>query len=186
MGVIVVATDGSDAASAALDEAIALAGATGDTIAAITVWRALQGDFGLERPTTVRFGTLLEAERRHADHTLEEAERRGRDAGVSVEARLATGDPAERICTFAAERRARMIVMGSHGYGPVRSLLVGSVSGAVIREATCPVLVVPEGSARERRPRKARSPRRTRGPGKPGETPGATALTTTTPTNGAA
>lgn len=156
MGVIVVATDGSAAAEAALDEAIALASATGDSIAAVTVWQALQGDYGLAYPPTAVLSDLLEAEREHAEATLGRAADRARAAGITVETQLLTGDPAERICDLARERDARMIAMGTHGYGAVVTLFVGSVSGAVIRRARCPVLVVrapdepePEGSSAE-------------------------------------
>ena len=139
---IVVATDGSEAAGAALDEAIALAQATGDTLAVVTVWRALQGDFGLPYPSTALLGELLEAERQHAEDALTAASERARGAGVKVATFLQAGDPAERICALAEERDARLIAMGTHGYGPALALLTGSVSGAVIKRAPCPVLVV--------------------------------------------
>jgi nucleotide-binding universal stress UspA family protein len=151
MSVIVVATDGSAAATAALDEAIGIARSTGDQLAAITVWRALQGDFGLAYPSTAMLDDLLDAERHHAETTLAEAVARARAAKVAIETRLATGDPAEQICAFAAERDARMIAMGTHGYSAVVSLLVGSVSGAVLRRAPCPVLVVGESGHRKQR-----------------------------------
>lgn len=144
MNGIVVATDGSAAATAALDEAIAIAGGTGDRLAVITVWRALQGDFGLAYPSGALLNELLDAERDHAETALEDAVARARAAGVEVITRLATGDPAERICAYADELDARMIAMGSHGYGTVASLLLGSVSGEVLRKAARPVLVVRE------------------------------------------
>ncbi len=144
MGAIVVATDGSAAAIAAIEAAIEIARATGDRVAAVTVWQALQGDFGLAYPSTAMLNELLDAERDHAESALQEAVERASAAGVPVETRLATGDPAERICAYAAEIGARLIAMGTHGYSPVASLLVGSVSGAVIRKAPCPVLVVRE------------------------------------------
>jgi nucleotide-binding universal stress UspA family protein len=151
MSVIVVATDGSAAATAALDEAIEIARCTGDQLAAITVWRALQGDFGLAYPSTAMLDELLDAERNHAEVTLSEAVARARAAGVVIETRLATGDPAEQICNFADELDARMISMGTHGYSAVVSLLVGSVSGAVLRRAPCPVLIVGEGNHHRKR-----------------------------------
>jgi len=147
MGVIVVATDGSPAATAALDEAIAIARQTGDRIAAITVWRALQGDFGLSYPPSALLNELLDAEREHAEGALAEATRRAAAAGLAVEARLATGDPADRVCAYATELGARLIALGTHGYSSVMSLLAGSVSSAVIRRAPCPVLVVHEPDA---------------------------------------
>jgi hypothetical protein len=37
------------------------------------------------------------------------------------------------------------MIVGSRGYGPYRAVLLGSVSGRLVREAACPVLVVPRG-----------------------------------------
>jgi nucleotide-binding universal stress UspA family protein len=151
MGVIVVATDGSDAATAALDAAIELARDGNHRLAVLTVWRALQGDFGLTYPSTAVLGDLLDAERAHAEATLADAHERATDAGVPVTTRLDTGDPAERICAYAQELDAQMVAMGSHGYGRVMSLLVGSVSAEVIRKVGRPVLVVhhAEGGANQ-------------------------------------
>ena len=149
MQVVLVATDGSLPASAALDAAISLAAETGDGIAAITVWRALQGDFGLAYPSVAMLDDILDAEREHAEATLSDATARANTAGVSIRTYLATGDPAERICAYADEIGARLIAIGTRGYGGITSLLLGSVSNAVIRQAPCPVLVV-HGSERER------------------------------------
>jgi nucleotide-binding universal stress UspA family protein len=141
MGVMVVATDGSPGADLAFEQALELASATGDSLAVVTVWQALQGDYGLSFPPSAILSELLSAEREHAEATLESAARRARTAGVAVDTRLLTGDPADQICTFAAEVEARLIAVGSHGYGAVVRLLVGSVSAAVIRQAGRPVLV---------------------------------------------
>jgi nucleotide-binding universal stress UspA family protein len=149
MGVIVVATDGSEAASLALTHAIELARETGDEIAVITAWQALQGDFGLVFPPTAPLEQLLDAERLHAEATLDEARRQVEEAGVSVRTRLAAGDPADVICAYADEVEARMIAMGTHGHGRVMKLLVGSVSAAVVRQAGRPVLVVPSSSPQQ-------------------------------------
>jgi nucleotide-binding universal stress UspA family protein len=158
MGVILVATDGSEAATAALDAAIELAREGGHRLAVLTVWRALQGDFGLAYPTGAVLGDLLEAERTHAEATLMQAHRRASDAGVEVATRLDTGDPAERICAYARELDARMVAMGTHGYGGMRSLLAGSVSAAVIRKAGRPVLVVHDAADRDREPAPSAAP----------------------------
>lgn len=144
MHALLVATDGSLAAGCALDEAIALAAETGAEVAAITVWRALQGDFGLAYPSAAMLDDLLEAERKHAEAALEDAKARAAAAGVKITTRLATGDPAEQICAYAREIDARLVAVGTRGYGSVASLLLGSVSNAIIRQAPCPVLVVRE------------------------------------------
>ena len=144
MRTILVATDGSPAASAAIDAAVALAAETGDEIVAITVWRALQGDYGHAHPSAAVLGDLLDAEREHAEATLSDAVARAEAAGVPIRTRLATGDPAREICAHARELDARLIAVGTRGYGAVASLLLGSVSNDVIRLAPCPVMVIRE------------------------------------------
>jgi nucleotide-binding universal stress UspA family protein len=52
------------------------------------------------------------------------------------------GDPVQKLLE-AAEVGVDLLVLGSRGFGPVMRLLIGSVSSRVIREAPCPVLVVP-------------------------------------------
>jgi nucleotide-binding universal stress UspA family protein len=43
-------------------------------------------------------------------------------------------------------RELDLLVIGSRGYGPLRSVLLGGVSGRVIRDAACPVIVAPRGA----------------------------------------
>ena len=85
---LLIATDGSPAATSALDEAITLAAETHDEIAAITVWQALQGDFGVAYPSAAVLGDLLDAERGHAEATLGEAVARAEAAGVQIPSEL--------------------------------------------------------------------------------------------------
>lgn len=65
-------------------------------------------------------------------------------AGVACEHRIRAGDPAEQILAEAKERDAAAVVLGSHGRTGVRRVLMGSVAEAVLRNATCPVLVCKE------------------------------------------
>jgi nucleotide-binding universal stress UspA family protein len=59
-----------------------------------------------------------------------------------VSRRLETGDPAEMILGTAEKSSIGLIVLGARGLGPVRELIFGSVSHAVVSHAPCPVLVV--------------------------------------------
>ena len=63
--------------------------------------------------------------------------------GVSAATMHATGLPGAMIVTRARELDATYIVLGSHGHGVLYNLLVGSTASRVVREAHCPVIVVP-------------------------------------------
>jgi nucleotide-binding universal stress UspA family protein len=63
--------------------------------------------------------------------------------------RVVAGLPAAReIDQYAATHGADLIVVGTHGYGPVRRLVLGSVADRVVRMAPCPVLTVPHHTLR--------------------------------------
>jgi nucleotide-binding universal stress UspA family protein len=64
-------------------------------------------------------------------------------ADVPVEVEALIGDPVELL--VAASTHLDLLVCGSRGYGPVRAVLLGSVSGAVMMSARCPVIAVPRG-----------------------------------------
>lgn len=64
-------------------------------------------------------------------------------SGYPVETLVAWGDPGEALVTTAAELPAAAIVVGSRGLGGVKRFLLGSVSSHVVKNAPCPVLVVP-------------------------------------------
>ncbi len=66
---------------------------------------------------------------------------------MDVETALIEGEPAEVLLRQTDE--ARLLVVGSRGYGPLRRVLLGSVSSAVVAHAACPVIVVPRGSGKE-------------------------------------
>ena len=60
-----------------------------------------------------------------------------------VEAEGLVGDPAEVLRDFS--EGLDLLVVGSRGYGPLRAVLLGSVSRRLMTEAHCPVIVVPRG-----------------------------------------
>lgn len=63
-------------------------------------------------------------------------------AGVTMERRLKEGDAATEILRSAAEVKADLIVMGTHGRRGLGRLLMGSVAEQILRQAACPVLTV--------------------------------------------
>ncbi len=64
------------------------------------------------------------------------------EAGVDYHQHLERGAPAERILACAAAQGCELIIMGSHGAGFVRDVLLGSVASGVLRDAVVPVLLV--------------------------------------------
>src|SRR3981189_1517415 len=60
-------------------------------------------------------------------------------AHLPVERTAQLGDPAREITDFARKQRVDLIMMPTHGYGPFRSLLLGSVAAKVLHDAECPV-----------------------------------------------
>ena len=68
------------------------------------------------------------------------------DARINVDLVASTGAPAQEIIAHAAELPADLIVIGTHGLGGFRHLVLGSVAEKVLRCAPCPVLTVPPRS----------------------------------------
>ncbi len=61
------------------------------------------------------------------------------------ELELIAGRPAGVIATVAETRNADEIIVGTRGFGPVRGAL-GSVAHALLRDAACPLTVVPDAA----------------------------------------
>jgi nucleotide-binding universal stress UspA family protein len=60
-------------------------------------------------------------------------------AGLRVERVAKLGDPAGAITDFAQTHGVDLIMMPTHGYGPFRRFLLGSVTAKVLHDADCPV-----------------------------------------------
>ena len=84
-----------------------------------------------------------------AEARLETEVRQIEEGGEVVGAHARTGDPAAETVALAEELGAGLVVVGTRGLGGIKRALMGSVSGAVVEHAHCPVLVVREGKARE-------------------------------------
>ena len=82
--------------------------------------------------------------RNQAPALVEAASRLIRDAApaISVTTKIVDGFPKDMIVQEASDWAADLIVLGSHGYGRVRRMVLGSVAGAVVAKAPCSVLVV--------------------------------------------
>jgi nucleotide-binding universal stress UspA family protein len=61
-----------------------------------------------------------------------------------VETTLVLGDPVTELTEVSHD--ADLLVLGSRGYGPHPAVLLGGVSGRLMRRSACPVIVVPRGN----------------------------------------
>ncbi len=77
------------------------------------------------------------------DSRLVELARDYRSRGLTVDTRCLVGAAAAEILALAQEEAFDLVVMGTHGHTGWRHLLLGSVAERVVRESSCPVLVVP-------------------------------------------
>lgn len=144
-GRAVVATDGSEFAIAAARRAVELL----DPACEVVVLSVAQHPIALA-PVTGVAALPVEA---LDEETIERTRDVARDAAAATAAALdvgaqlavVDGDPGDAICRYAAEHDADVIVVGSHGSGFVKRVLVGSVSHYVLHHAPCPVLVVRAG-----------------------------------------
>lgn len=66
-----------------------------------------------------------------------------RESGIEASARLIKGPIIDTVFKEAGRFDADLLIVGSHGFGAIYDLLVGSVSRGLLKEAEIPVLVVP-------------------------------------------
>lgn len=138
MSTILIATDGSEASDAASRLGLEIAKATEDKVVFIAVWAMIQSGFGV--PYTYLKDKWLDAEKDRAEEVLAASKEHAATLGIQAETLLVEGSAAYEICQAAKERNARMLVIGSHGWGSVRAFMYGSVAAAVLRSSPCPVL----------------------------------------------
>jgi universal stress protein A len=63
---------------------------------------------------------------------------------LRAETALLAGNPFIEIIRYAKAHDVDLIVMGTHGRGPIAHMLLGSVAEKVVRKSPCPVLTVRE------------------------------------------
>ena len=140
---ILVPTDFGEAADAALTYAKALARNFGAAIDVLHVaedvsTRLLAGEMYVAVPQTLQ-NDVEEAARKQLEARLIDNDPNPLPVRPVV---IVSNGPAVSIVSYAKETGADLIVMGTHGRGPMAHLLMGSVAERVVRLAPCPVLVV--------------------------------------------
>jgi nucleotide-binding universal stress UspA family protein len=133
---IVVGYDGSACGEAALAAALEIAGELGDRVVVI---------FGYA-PPGLWGGEIAEHEEaieELGEKLMAQAKSHAAERGAEVEVELVPKRPAEALIDAAAERDARMIVVGSFGDPPLKGMILGSTPNKLLYMSERPVLVVP-------------------------------------------
>jgi nucleotide-binding universal stress UspA family protein len=134
---LLLATDLSPTSARATDEAFDAARRLGAELLVVSVIDATS----LRLPGG-RFHARVDQVRERRQAAAQELVERGRREGVRVTFLVWEGEPAESILEVAHAEEADLIVLGSHGRGPIGRLILGSVSRYVVQHAAVPVVVV--------------------------------------------
>ena len=141
---IVIGTDGSSDAGAAVEDALELAASLG---AAVTfVYARDTPSVLLGEPYYQR---ELDAEITRGREVVEDAMAKASEAGVDADYEILDGTAADAVLNVAETHDADLIVVGSRGLGAMHSAIFGSVSRALVARAQRPVLVVKDPSRRK-------------------------------------
>lgn len=139
---ILVPVDGSASASRAVAHALFLADGRTDTeVTVVNVQNQRTLDTS-DVSSVTSVGADTERAVNQSAKVLREAIRLCRNAHIRFHARSEFGPIGETIIRVAREVNADLIVMGTRGFGPLRGLVVGSVSTEVLHRARVPVTLV--------------------------------------------
>jgi nucleotide-binding universal stress UspA family protein len=134
---VLIPTDGSDAADAAVAHAIDHAVRYDATLHVLHVVDSVAV------PPTPNGGRVLEALEQQGRAAIKRVAQRAGDAGVdTVESAVASGPPHTSILDYVDEHGVDLVVMGTHGRRGLDRVLIGSVTERVVRLADVPVLTV--------------------------------------------
>ncbi|MEK6229532.1 MAG: universal stress protein [Actinomycetota bacterium] len=139
---IVVGTDGSPSAEAALSRAVEVAKGTGARVHVVTAYP----DVRSSRETITSSARAEPIDLREvAEGVLARAARKMEGEGVEVETHAREGEPAPVIIDLAQEQDADLIVVGARGLTGLERFLLGSVSSKLSHHAPTSVMVVRDG-----------------------------------------
>jgi nucleotide-binding universal stress UspA family protein len=140
---ILIATDGSDISTHAVQHGVDLARAVGAKVSFLTATEPFHV-FSLEADQLEDTRPEYEKHRRErAQRILSSAGQAAKVAGISFDKIHRESDqPSEAIMEVAEANQCDLIVMGSHGRHGLSALMLGSVTMKVLAQTRRPVLVV--------------------------------------------
>jgi len=136
---ILVAIDGSDAATCAVKKTAELAQQLGARVVLVHV---LNPDSVVVAPELMQVYAPTLAEMKSNGETLVRQALTMLPANVEVEPLILEGNPAHTIVDAAVEHGADLVIIGTDSRGRLAHFLLGSTADGVIRRAPCPVMTV--------------------------------------------
>jgi nucleotide-binding universal stress UspA family protein len=140
---ILLPTDFSECSNYALSYAASLARTFGASIICIHVIEPMVptvGYSGMTEPLPI--ADITEQLEDSAERELPKIAECEECAGLEVEELIVHGEAASEIVRVAKDRKVDLIVVSSHGRTGLGRILFGSTAEAIVRHASCPVLVV--------------------------------------------
>jgi len=128
---VLIPTDGSPAATVAVDHGIAIAERVGASVRVLCV---IEGERGLP--------PLGDPLRDEAVEAVEAVAERASGRDVPLTTHVQPGTPHEVLTNFVSASGIDLVAMGTHGRAGVRRQLLGSVTERVLRTSDAPVLTV--------------------------------------------
>lgn len=139
--ILIVPIDGSATSLSALDFAIETSKKDNGNLILLNVQRQYDN---LQSDNSLSGEQVYQMQKEKGLRVMEQAIKIATDKNVSFECKVRIGVETIEITNEAKEQKAKMIVLGSKGDGPVVSTVLGSVTYGVLHLATCPVTVVPD------------------------------------------
>lgn len=143
---ILIATDGSKFAKAALDHGVELARNLGSAVAIVTVtesWSAFQMASNIQRGAASPIEKFEASSKEAAGKILNKAREVAEAAGIECDLiHVSDSFPAAGIIGAAGKESCDLIIMASHGRRGLDRMLLGSQTSEVLEKSKVPVLVI--------------------------------------------
>jgi nucleotide-binding universal stress UspA family protein len=138
---IMIATDGSGYSLLAAGKGIELARLSGGKVYAVYV---VSTNYSSYVGVDFYWGEIYEAFKKDGENAVNKIKEMGESVGVNVEPILLEGHPADELIRYAEEEEMDIVIMGTIGKTGLDKLLLGSVTGNLVRHSRVPVMVVRE------------------------------------------
>jgi len=139
---VLIPVDGSDVSNHAVDEGLKLASQLGSRVTVLHVIDIALFTIPDAESGVTNFEVIQQGLTNQGKRLLEEIGARAKAAGVEAETVMAEGDVHDEITKAAVDKKADLIIMGTHGRRGINRLILGSVAESVARRAHCAVLLI--------------------------------------------